>query len=69
MPNKPKRGDTLKWTTGNRVTVRATRKQGGDTYYIFHELTCEYSFSQLRELGVIGNAPADKINEIKNPDC
>lgn len=48
-------GNGIKWIDGSTKTVKMTRKdESGETFAMFHELSNEWSLSQLKELGVMG---------------
>jgi hypothetical protein len=55
--NKPKQGDAIRWINGKPATIKMAREQDGETVYCFHELTCEYTYSQLMEMGVFCSLP------------
>lgn len=45
-----KSGDGVVWTDGRPKTIKAIRKEDGERFFLFHELSCEYSEMQLSEI-------------------
>jgi len=43
-------GDGVLWTDGRPKIIKAIRKEGGERFFLFYELSCEYSEMQLSEI-------------------
>ena len=50
-------GDSFEWVDGSRITIKnirtVTPNRAKEQLFLFHEISCEWSYIQLRVLNVI----------------
>ncbi len=61
-------GDGIIWTDGKPKTVKAIRTENGDRFFLFHELSGEYSEFQLSEIGVLSKPLTWKMSFLMEPN-